>query len=523
MSQLIFLRVALATLVSVAFFNSTSAHAELTESELFLSELKSADTPAELPSTLILPAVWIDGMRKLAAITNSTNKEAGACLNMVAESRSEGRNELMARYATLASRKSQMPPQEYAEQERALRELIEKGGSSIVNGVKWSFGAIQRGNDTSVAIHDDITKCDGNNIGIVHTHPSSSLDVPSDSDLAALIASKRRISAVIYGDRTCVTLKAIRSINRSNYMLDYGTFHYAYAYYAAAQHASFFEFTRENSLEKFNSSGVLHSTIAGVTEKFGAALYCGEIGGALKRMPAHRHANINEEIFILLAKSLIIAWGIENPKLKIPAFSFTPTFDEEFKRALSVFGVEDKFLGEISPFDLYLQILRSRKANFGTIQNGFIYPDIRGKNLPALTTSASCSFKSNYPGEYTCFLSQAKFESLASVIAERYYAKYFSNGKVWESVMPMPFSAKGFLAKRYDSGDTYHGDCIYIKDTCTPDGVGVFHSTKGNMIVHATFVKGQPLGEATQERKDTGERWKVFYEEKGFREIERLK
>lgn len=98
-----------------------------------------------------MPPAWTDGLRRLDAVTVATNKEAGLCLGMIAEARTEDRNVLMARYAVLATRQNQMDPKEYAAQEQPLREQIEGKGSLAQSGAQWVVGEIQDGGRCSVS------------------------------------------------------------------------------------------------------------------------------------------------------------------------------------------------------------------------------------------------------------------------------------------------------------------------------------------------------------------------------------
>lgn len=499
------------------------AHAELTESEYLLAGLTVAKSPAELPPTLTLPLGWTDGLRRLGAVTEVTNKEAGLCLGMVAEARTEDRNVLMARYAALALRQSQMGPKEYAAQEQALREQIEGKGSLAHSGAKWVVGEIQQGSDYSVNIEINGVKCEGENISDAHTHPTPSLEIPSDGDFAYFLGHKAAHSTmtVYQGGKVCVALKtgAVTTAIVRRGIADIYARHIAYI------NAVAFELIRKPILasDQFKAQA-FRSGVASVAQASGIGLYCGTLGTPLARVAPYK-VNAHDELFILQAKSLLLALRLTEPAAN-PApldFPFTPVMDVGFKQAIAAYGIDEQALAHTTPLDLYVQLLvrvldQRLMTNNGA---GIALPDYRRSLRPPITVGLSECWRADTLGEYVCKLARTEIQRIGKNEEKELYAYYQSKDGMWLVVSPDLAAGRRILARNTDR-QTYKGECRFKNRSCVPDGKGEV-DFKGEMQVRGTFIDGELRGEAIQVRHDSGETWRVYYETGGYRKIERIK
>ena len=506
------------------------AHAELTESEYLLAGLKVAKSPADLPPTLTLPPAWTDGLRRLGAVTVATNKEAGLCLGMIAEARTEDRNVLMARYAALAARQNQMDPKEYAAQEQALREQIEGKGSLAQSGAKWVVGEIQEGGVGTVRIEINGVKCEGENISDAHTHPTPSLEIPSDADFANFLRYKGLHSTmtVYQGDKVCVALKT--GAGATAISLEVANVHahhiaYDYARHAAYRNAAGFELIRKPKSASDQDFALASAKgVAGAAQASGIGLYCGTLGEPLARAVPHK-VNTNDELFILQAKSLLLALRLADPAANPVSFDFpfTPVMDAGFKQAIAAYGIDERALARTTHMDLYMALLARAWWQQGLTSNGtgIALPDYRDSLPIPITVGQSECLRAESPGEYVCRLVRTEIQGIGKDEEKELYAYYQSKDGMWLLVTPGLAAGRGILSKS-SAEHTYKGECRFKNRECVPDGKGEV-DIKGSMLLRGTFVDGKPRGEAIQVRHDTGQTWKVYYETGGYREIERIK
>ncbi|WP_150625441.1 hypothetical protein [Pandoraea captiosa] len=510
-------RVAL-SLGLAAMLSVSSAHAQLTESEYLLAGLKIAKAPADLPAQLFVPAEWTAGLRRLGATTLANNREAGACLGIKAQARSEDRNVLMNRYATLVAGKAQMDPATYAAQEKALRDQIEGKGSLENSGINWVVGKIQDGEDMSVQIEVNGLKCEGESVSSAHTHPKPSAAVPSDGDFGYLMHVRQAYSMmVVYeGTNVCAVLKTAQA-SRENP-------EHAMAIFIAHQNAVGFEALRHGIGKPGALTDKLYAGVASAAETLGMGLYCGILDGPLKRIKPDA-PNVNDEMFVLQAKNLLLSLKLANTQEHREAltYPFTPAIDPAFRRAIAQYGIDETMVSRLTPFALYVTLLEQvLKEQFITGDLfGFFLPDFRSSVPTPITVARSRCYRSDTAKEYKCSLAQTEVRSSVDMTAGRRYSLFDSVDKTSVIVDPAAGLRRGVLL-RDTSKQTYQGTCRFNGDVCVPEGKGEV-TFKGVMRVQGTFVDGDLIGEAIQTREDSGETWKVNYEADGYREIERLK
>lgn len=447
-----------AAMVITAFCARVDA-AEWGDAEKYLAGLKQADSIYELPSYIEIPAPWAEKMKEMASLTAQNQVEYSACLNVDTKTQT------------------------------------------------WVAGAATKGQKTTTGLEPASKDCDENNVADVHTHPVGSPG-PSEMDVAHTIAGRNLTSSfVVLNNKACAMVKG----KGANYPLRrvraiYGTNNVAWS------------ILNERPQDGYHPLSVTAASLFQVE----IALYCGETDGKLEKVWPETKLDLDNPLFVLMAKALTISMNIRTGQQKVP-FDFTPTLDDAFKKSLeSVSWLDEdqayEVLGVRAPGELYRQLLEEAQlsASIGMSSDEAVIPDNR-VDVPQAGFLSGCS-KDN--GATQCYVFEVYGTALSSKIVRTF--AYFNATTNQRYVVERPNGGKAFKRREQWPGHyTYVGACVFTGTVCEIEGKGVITNQDGTEF-EGTFKRGQPSGKGVAKFPD-GERWAVRAVDGGLEKLRRLK
>ncbi len=333
-------------------------------SEAILSGIGPYSEDMVWPGSIVLPPAWRTGFKSIASIQRSMGREQGACLSASTNFKKPDTDAAYFQaYLKLRAERARMSETDYLREEAMLRERIE--GSWPASGsasLTWQVGSPQAGNEKSVTTELNIATCEGNLVGLVHTHPGR-FSLPSKSDVANLLFAKgKKVSVVVSAEEaTCVMVRGFLA------PIEFHSKNFNFGPFVSRESSNSFEFqnafhihnlsiTYRNALSSTNANSTLPTFAldnqvevmsrldATALHEFGGALYCGQIDGSLPRVMPYDTTELfndgdsDQHALILAVKAmLIIMHRIEEEWLPQPTFPFTPTVDSgllSYMRAL---------------------------------------------------------------------------------------------------------------------------------------------------------------------------------------------
>ncbi len=493
--------------VVVCFFLTSGApEAQVpswTESELYLSGLKTAATIDELPDLLEVPTPWAESMVALDKTTQDTHNEHGACLNLLAETRTADRGQLTKEYSTLLGKRKTMDPAEYSNEEKRLRSLIEGKGKTSSSGKVWKAGSPQAGGFGSVGIEANGMNCEGESVADVHTHPLG-VASPSDGDIRHTIHEKKLHSTfVVLNGKMCGVVKT-----------------------QATEGADFWSVNGTNAIYgaswSFKTGGSIDypepTVVAAVLAEFGLGLYCGDIGKPLKKVRAEPGLlDANNPLYYVLAKGVVISMKYEVSGKPI-SFPFTPEFDQEFKdyiRQSNLFGGEaiDGILATKTPMETYRKVVDEATLKVSmSVFDGVTIPNFLFFEGEGLVRTTGCSLDG-------CVVLE---EATMGVTRKLLHIIAFNDPKTKRNYVVDLNGGNRTLEEKTPGKVYIKGECSFVEKHCSLNGKGLLR-IEGDSEFVGSFQNGDSVGQGTWTDLGNGEVWKVRATPKQYEKIERIK
>ncbi len=469
-----------------------------TESEMIIAGFKTPSEVEALPVSLDIPHPWEDAMAALDRQAKGLPGELGACLGIVAETSDADRKLFKAKKSAL--RKNRIMADDVWEVEFNKLAFLADAKINRNEGTRitWSSGSVQAGTEGSVDIEGDETKCGGQGVSNVHTHPAGA-PLPSDADIEY---NNAPVGFVQLNGEVCATVRT-RQATKTKLQQTKGIISSVILQWRMR--------TEESDVVP------PAAVVAAGLKELGVGLYCGEIGKSLALIqPGKSGFNPNDPRFYLLAKGVVIALKYQLNGAAIN-FGFTPELDQAFILYIQNSGLFDsdqigEILKAITPAETYRRIVTSanNKTSIGAYSRVDI-PDTRSvvgetASYSTVCTSAHCMVSEDFG---TALLNRKIVHSLAYYQEDNKHHYVVDRNEGKDTILEVESEPR-----------TITGSCQYSGFKCVLSGIGKVRSK--TLELKGTFKNGALSGLGALTYLDTGEEWKVRGTSKGIDKIERL-
>lgn len=519
-------RCALGCASAVLLFSPAFGQDGKPDSVSLLSGLTVPRSINELPDYIEIPASWITAFKAAEKATDASGMEVGACLTIVAESRSEERQNLLRKYADLLKAQKLPFDGNMTAELRKLHGEIEEIGRISKSGMKFVVGKLQNGDENSVLIRSEGLECEGETVGAVHTHPGTGMShVFSSQDFRSFVYHKDWISsAALNSGRMCMGIKTKDTQGKigSN----------AAATSVAMNFSAFFDNKVRSTNRGISSGGNYHSiepeslpgVMSATASRLGVGVYCGLIGERLKLINP-LPSNPDERLFILMAKYALVAAKWSNPeKYKFNLeFALSSSLDDDFRNILKR-ALDGRPSSTLRPLELFSEMVNSVAEDMEIASNGSkaTWRKPPSDDFEMLRYTFGCLLSDRGVSKFICgaWESTLSKKDLASSLAVP-VASWDPDSDLFRVI---DFEGDRFYLIEESKTHRFRGEAKRSGDRYIANGKGQLLKKDENLRIDGDWREGKfAEGEAIHHYLKSGEVWKVIYNGNGtFSRVQRI-